>query len=95
MQEWHITTLGPEGSKYEKVPFHWVMEFPDDYPATAPKAYFPIKFSRGSHGGAMDTDSKGRQEICTNIFSNYDRFSVNSIYIFIYTTFIRWCINTT
>ena len=30
--EWHCTTLGPPGTPYENTPFHWVLEFPDNYP---------------------------------------------------------------
>lgn len=67
--EWHCTTLGPPGTPYENTPFHWVLEFPDNYPTSAPKAYFTIKFYVG---GAKSMDNKGRYAICMNIFSNWE-----------------------
>lgn len=72
MLEWHGNIMGPKGSAYENVIFHVIFEFSHDYPMTAPKAFFPIKFARGKKWGAMGTDNKGRQTICMNIFSNFE-----------------------
>lgn len=71
MMVWHCTTLGPQGTPYEDIPLHWILEFTNQYPVVAPKAFFPITFGKG-HGYAIDKDSKGRTYICMNIFSNYD-----------------------
>lgn len=72
MLVWHCTTVGPQGTPYEKVPLHWILEFTENYPNEAPKAFFPIKFGHGRNFYASSTDGKGRQYICMNIFSNFE-----------------------
>lgn len=57
---------------YVSTVLHFVLEMPENYPASAPHAFFvsPITY----HNGASMKDSKGRTVICLNLFGNFSFF---------------------
>jgi ubiquitin-protein ligase len=67
--KWYAIVMGAPGSPYENIPIRFVLEFPDDYPNSAPNAFFEtdVKY----HGGASYRDASGRQVVCLNIFGNF------------------------
>lgn len=69
MMVWNGIVVGTEGTPLAGIPFRFCMELPNDYPNSPPKAYFETYISYNS--GAATSDSKGRIEVCLNIFGNF------------------------
>lgn len=67
--KWYAIVMGAPGSPYENIPIRFVLEFPDDYPNTAPNAFFETDVRY--YGGASYHDVSGRQVVCLNIFGNF------------------------
>ena len=65
---WKCVIVGKSGP-YIDVPIYFTLEFPEDYPNSAPSAYFssPISYK----GGASVIDSKGRSVVCLDLFGNF------------------------
>ncbi|QKF94725.1 ubiquitin-conjugating enzyme E2 [Fadolivirus algeromassiliense] len=66
--KWYGIIVGAEGSPFEGVPIRFVMEFPQDYPNSPPKAFFDTYIAY--HGGASYY-VEGRLSVCLNIFGNF------------------------
>lgn len=60
---------GSDDSPFKNIPFHFILELPDDYPNSAPKGFFETHLAY--HGGATYRDDKGRLVLCLNIFGNF------------------------
>lgn len=69
MAVWKAVVSGAKGSPMEGVSVYFGLEFPAEYPAKPPYAYFisPIV----NKGGAYEADPKGRIVICNSLFGNY------------------------
>jgi ubiquitin-protein ligase len=69
LKVWKCVVVGADGP-YKDVPVYFTLEFPSNYPNTAPYAYFnsPIEYD----GGASIKDSKGRS-VCLDLFGNFSK----------------------
>lgn len=65
---WYAIVMGASGSPYEGIPIRVVLEFPSDYPNSAPKAFFET-FIAYEHGATFYDN--GRLAVCLNIFGNF------------------------
>lgn len=67
---WKCVVQGRDGP-YNGIPIYFTLEFPSDYPNSAPHAYFnsPITY----HGGAQVKDAKGRSVVCLDLFGNFSK----------------------
>lgn len=67
---WKCVVQG-RGGPYDGIPIYFTLEFPSDYPNSAPHAYFnsPIAY----HGGAQVKDAKGRSVVCLDLFGNFGK----------------------
>lgn len=63
---WKLNVVGEKPFDF---PIRIHLEFPKDYPNSAPKAYFETKIVYTN--GATIYDEKGRQSVCLNIFGNF------------------------
>lgn len=65
---WYGIVVGAKDTPYEGIPIRFVLEFDENYPASAPKAFFdtPIKYTGGA---TYKVD--GRTAVCLNIFGNF------------------------
>lgn len=68
IMKWYGIVIGGEGTPYAGIPIRFVMEFPDDYPATPPKAFFDT-FIAYEGGASYKVD--GRLAVCLNLFGNF------------------------
>ncbi|AYV80663.1 MAG: ubiquitin-conjugating enzyme E2 [Harvfovirus sp.] len=68
MLKWYAIVVGAEGTPYANVPIRFVLEFSDDYPNSAPKAFFDT-FVRYIGGASYEV--AGRMAVCLNIFGNF------------------------
>lgn len=66
--KWYGIIVGAEGSLYAGVPIRFVLEFDENYPDSAPKAFFDtyIKYINGA-----SYEVNGRLAVCLNIFGNF------------------------
>ena len=69
LHEIHCTVVGPAGTPYAGVKVHFVLELSSEYPVKPPHAYFVTDIAY--EGGAVMRDSKGRMQVCLNIFGNF------------------------
>lgn len=65
---WYGIVVGPEGTPYAGVPIRFVLEFNNNYPSEAPKAFFDTEV-RYVGGASYKVD--GRLAVCLNIFGNF------------------------
>jgi ubiquitin-protein ligase len=70
LKVWKCVVAAADGP-FKNVPIYFTLEFPSNYPNTAPHAYFnsPIEYS----GGASIKDSKGRSVVCLDLFGNFGK----------------------
>lgn len=66
--KWYGIVVGSETSPFPGVPVRFIMEFPEDYPNSPPKAFFDTYFAY--QGGAVYM-VEGRLAVCLNIFGNF------------------------
>ncbi|KAJ6621274.1 Ubiquitin-conjugating enzyme E2 B [Pseudolycoriella hygida] len=66
---WYGLVVGTEGTLLEGVPIRFCLEFSNDYPNSAPKAFFETEIFY--EDGAQLRDSKGRIAVCLSIFGNF------------------------
>ena len=65
---WYGIVVGADGSPYQGVPIRFVLEFDDQYPDSAPKAFFDT-YVRYINGASHEVN--GRMAVCLNIFGNF------------------------
>lgn len=68
MMKWYGIVVGPEGTPYEGIPIRFVLEFDNDYPNSAPKAFFDTEVY---YEGGASYKVDGRLVVCLNIFGNF------------------------
>lgn len=68
MMKWYCIVVGTEGTPYAGIPIRFVLEFDDNYPDSAPNAFFEtyVKYLNGA-----SYEVNGRLVVCLNIFSNF------------------------
>lgn len=66
--KWYGIIVGAEGSPFEGVPIRFIMEFPQDYPNSPPKAFFDTYIA---YSGGASYYVEGRLSVCLNIFGNF------------------------
>lgn len=68
MMVWYGIVMGAPNSLYEGIPIRFVIEFDENYPVSAPNAYFDTDVPYTS-GARMIVN--GRQAVCLNLFGNF------------------------
>ena len=68
LMKWYGIIVGCEGSPFEGIPIRFLMEFPEDYPNSPPKAFFDTFIAY--YGGASHYVN-GKLAVCLNIFGNF------------------------
>lgn len=66
---WYGLIIPPESSPLSEIPLRFTLEFPNEYPNLPPKAYFDTYVAYTN--GVQLKDSRGRTEVCLNIFGNF------------------------
>lgn len=72
MMVWYGIIVPPETSPHAGIPLRFTLEFPNEYPNSPPKAYFDTYVAYTN--GVQMQDSRGRTEVCLNIFGNFKHF---------------------
>lgn len=68
LMKWYGIVMGSPDSIYKDIPIRFVLEFDENYPFNAPKAFFDTDVPY-TNGAKMMVE--GRQAICLNIFGNF------------------------
>lgn len=68
---WHGIVVGTEGTLLAGIPIRFCLEFPNDYPNSAPNGFFETDIYY--ENGAQVRDAKGRTAVCLSIFGNFAR----------------------
>lgn len=70
IMKWYGIIVCPEGTPYANIPIKFILEFSDEYPFKAPKAFFETHLPTV---GMFSTEIvEGRQSICMSILGNYE-----------------------